>query len=83
MASQHVLAKDLAHEQTKWEEQKKELKTTACNRSEYMQQELEKRWGNEVFYTCDHCLITAYDNDSGYITDECLIECSGGRMEHM
>ena len=47
---------------------------------------LEKKWNNNVAYTCEHCLIDAYNsvlnNSSGYVTDEELITSSNNTLKH-
>ena len=48
---------------------------------------LEKKWNNKVCYTCEHCLMNAYNsvvnNTSGYVTDDDLIISSNHTLKHL
>jgi hypothetical protein len=47
---------------------------------------LESVYGNKVTSTCLYCLREAYlseiNHRNGYVTDEELIACSNGRLQH-
>jgi len=48
---------------------------------------LEKKYKNNIKYSCGHCLKKAYESElidqQGCVTDEELIESSGGKLLHM
>lgn len=57
----------------------------AAKHAEWVQV-LEKAFGRKVSWSCEHCLEEAFiavtHGKSGYVTDDELIEASGGRLEH-
>ncbi len=68
--------------------QQKKAQADANNEQmcELMCNVLENKWGNPVKYNCANCLEEAYQavlNDvQGYVTDEELIESSGGMLRN-
>ena len=50
------------------------------------QRVLEGAFGKSVTYSCAHCLKEAHDavvaGKNGYVTDNELIDASGGRLKH-
>jgi hypothetical protein len=51
-----------------------------------MREKIEEVWKKPITGNCPYCLRTAYisiiDNRTGYVTDEELIEASGGKLKH-
>lgn len=47
---------------------------------------LETKWGNNVTFSCRHCLQNAYESElnetQGYVTDEELIQSSNNKLKH-
>ena len=47
---------------------------------------LEKKWNNKVNFTCNNCVIEAYNHElndtQGYVTDEELIKSSNNKLKH-
>lgn len=70
-----------------WAREKAKLGTDAPTKEAYMIEYLSQRWKRPVTYSCEHCLTKAYeaerDGVRGYVTDEELIEASGGTLKHM
>ncbi len=66
----------------RWDQQRKRVGTAAQTPELYMAQQLEKRWGRPVNWSCSHCLHVAFADDHGYVTDEELITSSNNRLRH-
>ena len=69
-------------------QQKKSIKEeTERNNINVMTSYLEQKWNNKLNYTCNHCLLKAYNSvindETGYVTDEELIISSNNTLKHL
>jgi len=54
-------------------------KLPMSRKKEYIKQEIEKKYGKGVSYTCEACAEILLYNENAYITDDELVEVSGAK----